>query len=403
MHVKKALSRAPENRFQDVSDFALVIRQWMDGTQKRQKALKIVQQAKQQDVHIISLREETKRLEIEAKQQLSLVEGWEPEEKKIAGWQKIELARANREQIEFLILKREQLLQAALTHKSDLPEAHESLARHYRSLHEQEQDSLSQRKLEFKLLLHAQALPEQHSARLLHISYIKGNGAISLITQPAGADIWLEEYVQQNRRTIATNRRFLGQSSLKKYPVPMGSYRLIIKKEGFHEVIYPIHIGRLEHWDGKHPNDESSQEIWLPPLGTLDKEDCYIPQGWFYSGGDPNLPTSLPYRKIWINSLILKKFPVRNKEYIQFLNDLIQEGEEEKALLYAPRERSSQNLKSGALFFPRSEEGFFRLPKPARNNHLDQYPVYLIDWHSANAYAAAWLRFQVALFLLLKI
>ena len=42
----------------------------------------------------------------------------------------------------------------------------------------------------------------------------------------------------------------LGQSPIISHSLEMGSYRLRLRKPGHHEVLYPVCIGRGEHWDG---------------------------------------------------------------------------------------------------------------------------------------------------------
>ena len=69
--------------------------------------------------------------------------------------------------------------------------------------------------------------------------YLKGTGAISLNPSVEGVDIYLDEYVPYHRRLIPKRIAHLGQAPLVEHPIEMGSYRLVLKKEGYHDVIYP--------------------------------------------------------------------------------------------------------------------------------------------------------------------
>ena len=60
----------------------------------------------------------------------------------------------------------------------------------------------------------------------------------------------------------------------------MGSYRLVLKKEGHHDVIYPVHIGRGEHWDGR---DELGiqRPVHMPKWGDIGEDECFVPGAGF--------------------------------------------------------------------------------------------------------------------------
>ena len=49
---------------------------------------------------------------------------------------------------------------------------------------------------------------------------------------------------------------------------------------------------------------------------------CYVPAGWFRSGGDPLADSSLPGRRLWCGGLIVRRFVVRHDEYCRFLDGL---------------------------------------------------------------------------------
>ena len=144
-------------------------------------------------------------------------------------------------------------LQSALSHKSDLEEGHEALAERYLDAHqtaEIKRDNEAVDQNELRLRHHALALPENNALRHKVLHYLKGTGAVSLMTDVEGVDIYLEEYVQKHRRLIPKQIAHLGNQDLIEHPLEMGSYRLVLSKEGYHDVIYPVYIGRGEHWDG---------------------------------------------------------------------------------------------------------------------------------------------------------
>jgi serine/threonine-protein kinase len=277
-------------------------------------------------------------------------------------------------------VEKEQLLHAALSHKEDLPESHAALAAHYRRIHsnaEFDRDPIARMKAEIRLGHHVSALPPGHEARERYDSYLKGDGSLTFRSSPEGADIHLECYNSINRRLVATEVRSLGQSPLVNIPISMGSYRLRIEKPGFQTVFYPVRIDRQTHW-----NDE---EYWvrLPPDGDLADDDCYVPGGWFWCGGDDKALNSLVACRRWLPSFIMKRHSVTHRQYIEFLDDLVRQGREAEALGYAPSPSESTEVLYG-----RTTAGGFRIVPDAQGDiwQLD-WPVFLVDLISARAYA----------------
>ena len=99
----------------------------------------------------------------------------------------------------------EQKLQGALTHKSDLEEAHSELAKRYRRQHQQaewKRDVQAAKKAEVRLREHASALSEANPERLSHFAYLEGIGSVSVRTDVEGVEVSLDRYVEHHRRLI---------------------------------------------------------------------------------------------------------------------------------------------------------------------------------------------------------
>ena len=85
-------------------------------------------------------------------------------------------------------------------------------------------------------------------------------------------------------------------------------------------------IERRRHWNGTPPQQTEKMPIVLPPLkDVLVGEECYIPAGWFWFGHEDSL------QRIWMEAYIIQKYPVTNRQYLEFLNTLVQEGRTEEA------------------------------------------------------------------------
>ncbi|MEC7985655.1 MAG: SUMF1/EgtB/PvdO family nonheme iron enzyme, partial [Myxococcota bacterium] len=376
---QRALSYEPKERYPSTADLIKVIRNWLEGSQNRKKALRVVEDALEKESEISFLRQKALVLREESRMLLSKVDAWDGEDKKRGAWHKEDEAQRLLEEAELMETRREQLLQAALTHKSDLQEAHLALAQYYRSQHEQQRGRMEQQKIAMRLLHHVKSLKTHHAARTGFLNYLRGRGTLSIHTAPSQAEIWIQPYEEHNRRMVLGEMSFLGRTPLVKHPLDMGSYRVILRSTNTADVWYPIAIGREEHLETRL--DQKDTSIWLPRKGLVPKELCYISAGWYWSGGDLELATSLAKRRIWLEGFFMQRFPVRMCEYVLFLNALVEMGREEEARKAAPQERDS-----GSLLID-WQDGRFHVDD-ARRNH----PVHSIDWHSADRYTKWYTR-----------
>ena len=133
---ERAMSRNPNERYQSVTELAEEIEAWLEGSKKREQALKVVEEALQTNVEATDLKEKAAGMRAEAEARLKEIPAWEAEEVKAPHWAVEDEAAALEQQAQLLRITREQKLQGALTHKSDLPEAHVELAAQYRAEHD---------------------------------------------------------------------------------------------------------------------------------------------------------------------------------------------------------------------------------------------------------------------------
>jgi eukaryotic-like serine/threonine-protein kinase len=387
---KKSMSRNPDARFNSVDELSKVISDWLNGAKKREQALSIVAEAMKLSSERDTLLVQSKLLLSEAQEGLAKIPDWQDETHKSVWWQKQKLAQELLQKSQLLDVVQEHTLKGALTHKSDLEEAHIELAKRYRSKHinaEAQRDNQSLFHSQINLKKHASALRENHNIRIQFLNYLQGTGAISLSTNISNVEVSIDKFVPQFRRLTPQFLEDIGTTPILKYPVEMGSYLLRFKKSGYHEVTYPICILRGEHWDCKNPKGNETT-LYIPKEHEIGIRECYIPKGWFWSGGDENAPGCFARKKRWVDSFVMSKHPVTNQEYLIFLNDLLLQGREQEALNYVPREKGGQASPEGELIYGRDHNNQFMLV-PDANGILWQpdWPVCMLDWHSCNAYA----------------
>jgi len=384
-----AMAREPSVRCPSAADLGRELQAWLDGTKRLDSARAVVLRARARGPEAVRLRDRAEQLRAEAAMLLDGVEAWRPDSDKAAGWEKEDAAEALCRQAELVSLEEEQLLQGALTHSPNLTEAHAALANRYRSEHAAAEASRTDStRAEALFRQHLLALPDGHPDRKSHTTYLEGLGALTLYTDPPQAEVILERYERVRRRLVPKPVRSLGVTPLRAVALPRGSYRLRICAPGCTDTVYPVHIRRGEHWDGCPPGMSEPEVIRLPRVGELGPDDCFVPGGWFASGGDLEELSSLPASRAWVDSMVIRRFPTTNRQFLAFLNDLVAQGREAEALEAAPRERAGQSELSNQVVYGRTSDGLFELVPDADGDLWDlDWPVMLVDWSCAVAYA----------------
>lgn len=393
----KAMDRNPNLRYNDANDFAKAIAAWLEGAQKRERAQSMVREANDKMQQAEQLHEQAIALHARAREHLDKVKPWEPEAAKHTGWSlEDEASRVEREAT-LKELESELSLQSALVHDPFLLAARSTLANNYRRIHhtaELEGNDPERIRAEQMLFNHLQAIAPSHPDFKDHLAYLKGDGALTLITDPPGAEVTVYRYVEQNRRLVPVRSRSLGVTPLFEQSLPMGSYLLLLRKEGYEDIRYPVHIRRQEHWHSIAPGDDTPYPIVLPKQGELSTNECYVPPGWFWSGGDPEAVNGLEARRLWLDGFIMRRFPITHAEYISFLNTLLEEEREQEATRYIPKTTNQQFDQKQSLY-GRSKSGFF-IPRPLSSSSFLEEPVTHIALSGARAFAQ-WLTTQTGL------
>ena len=126
----------------------------------------------------------------------------------------------------------------------------------------------------------------------------------------------------------------------------------------------------------------------MPPRGSLEENESYVPAGWFWSGGDSKAQFALPLRKIWVDPFIIQRFPTSNGDYLSFLNHLIQQEEETIALQHVPCEQSGTLGGKGEMIYGLSRRGWFYLKQDSEGNLWDEnWPVLKVTWDDAKVFS----------------
>jgi serine/threonine-protein kinase len=375
---ERAMQRAIEDRYPDAEKLAQEVLTWLDEDLRRERAMAVLTEARVLEPRIAELRAAAAAAQAEAEALLAKVRPSDPIEHKRPGWHlQSEAARLTREAA-FCEAEWQGTVRGALSQDPDLPEAHAALADYYRErltaaeLAHEDEDAAG---LEVLLRTHD---------RGRHAAFLRGEAALTLVTNPSGAEVLLERYVAIDHRLVPEPVGVIGRTPLHGVALTRGRYRLRIKAEGYAETYYPILLERGSHWNGCPQGEGEPSVIELPREGELGPEDVYIPGGYSYIGGDPLATDSLPRQRVWIDGFVIRRFPVTNAEYLVYLNHLVDEGRENEAIERCPRFA----VGSDQLMFGRDTSGRFEPRFEGPNPQwLPDLPVVFIDWHAATAYA----------------
>jgi eukaryotic-like serine/threonine-protein kinase len=379
---ERAMAREPKERHQNAHELLGDVVAWLEGERRRRRARAIATRADETQKRLEQLQLQIDDKRRHADTVLRHLPSHSPADQKRPGWrlqdEAGELARnASLLEVEWL-----QMLRSALHADPTAPEVHERLADYY-----YQQLLRAEREGDESAAQAAEALLRTHdSGRYDRV--LAANGALTIVTDPPGAEVSAQRYVLRDRRLVLGRAEALGTTPLVRRTLPRGSYLVTLSARGREPVRYPVLIERDAVWDGAPPGESEPQPIWLPPPGAIPAGLVYVPAGWFTSGGDPMAGESLPRRRVWVDGFAIGQHPVTTSDYLSFLDSLVRRGREDAALEAAPRAPVGRgDERVSAPMLERGRDGSFHL-RPDVDGVLWQpdWPIVLIDWFGACAY-----------------
>ena len=389
---QQAMQRDRAARFADAGALAAAVEGWLDGSRRREQAAARVSQARALEAEVAALRAQAAAQRAEGEVALAAVSRWAPESEKWAAWAALDGAAALDEAATDAERGVEEaLLSAVLVCPEHLEPrlvaADRALTAHRQA--EAEGQPAAARAAERRVRAELEALPEGEPRRAAALHYLRGDGALTLLTEPPGAEVLLYRQALQQRRLVSVFERSLGPSPLRAVPLPMGSYLCVLRHPERQDVHYPVHISRGHHWCGRPPGAPDPEPIVLPPLGALLPTERYVPAGWFWSGSDEPGPACHPRQRLWAHAFVIDRFCATNAQYIEFLDALVAEGRVEEALAHAPHERARTDEEGdGPMIYSFDGQRFGLVPDADGDLWPPEWPVVQITWRGARAYHA---------------
>lgn len=371
----------PDDRPGDATAVAERLRGWLDGDQRRERSRNTLGRVTRLAQDARDLRERVANLRNEAAELLDGVAPWAPLEEKVHGWRRADEADQLERDAAVLETRYEQGIRAALEQDPSNPAARAALAEVYKAalLRAEARRDLREAS-RYAIFL------ESHDGGA-HLTWLRGDGAVTLVTDPPGAHVLLERFEEEDRRLVARPVGELGTTPLIAQPLQRGSYLLRIRHPDCEEVRYPVYIERGEHWHGVPPGESEPLPIALPRKGSLAEDDCYVPAGWFRCGGDGEAIDGLPARRVWVDAFVCKRYPVTFGEYVGFLNGLLADGQTDLAIACAPSEAAG--FGDEARLVPTWDGRRFSTAKSQTDGRLwrEEEPVVLVDRQGATHFS----------------
>ena len=314
----RCLLDAPAARPPHAGELTAAVTAFLEGARRREQAMQRIDEADRLLTDLAAAEAAADDARARAARILADLPPHAPVADKLAGWDADEEADRQELEAERLRFARNRLLYTALE-LEPLPDAHARLADHFMREHrraESRRDLRAAREAERNLRIHD---------RGTYARWLTGEGLLSLQTDPPGATVCLYAWEERHRRLVPAFQRALGQTPLADVPLPAGSWLLTLSLPGRPEVRLPVQIDRQDGWQHLPPDAAEAPPVPIPavwPDGC-----CYVPPGWFWSGGDPEAADATPRRRHWLEGFFILRRPVTVAEWLEFLNDLDRRGD----------------------------------------------------------------------------
>ncbi|MCI0588676.1 MAG: SUMF1/EgtB/PvdO family nonheme iron enzyme, partial [Planctomycetes bacterium] len=178
----------------------------------------------------------------------------------------------------------------------------------------------------------------------------------------------------------------LGETPIEGLSLPHGSYLVVLRKEGFVDVRYPVLVRR-----GGEEGPRNPIRLWRTDEHPDPKKWVYVPEGASVQGGDSEAFDSWDRREPYVEGFFIGRFEVTCAEYAEFLNDpetvrAYREHRQAGRLRLVPRHAPDAQPHDGWIESEGEADstGF----KSGLGPH---WPVLDISWEDAIAYVA-WLN-----------
>ena len=314
------LSKQPEARPSSAVEVALEIEAFLEGSRekerRRSESEDLVLRARDAVRRFRELGAERERCLREAKQALQNVPPWGPIDMKLVGWDLEERARAADVAQAKALAEAIELYSQALGYDPENLTARAGLA----DLYWERARTAETKRAEAARIYNEMRVLEFDDGR--YTALLRADAALTLKTDPPGADVSAYRYVEQNRVLVPGKEYHFGRTPVVDARLEPGSYLLIFRLEGFADIRYPVLCRRGE----RHRAD-----VTFYTEDELGASFLYVPAGPCIIGGGPEAYNPLPRQEVEVAAFAIARFPITYDEYLEFVNDLATRDPDEAA------------------------------------------------------------------------
>ncbi len=305
--IAKERSQRPDSAI----DVALEVEAFLEGSRekdrRRLEAEALVERAQVSVRDSRELGAERERLEVAATNALRDVPPWDSIDKKLVGWELEDRAKAADVAQAKALAEAIELFSQALGYDHDNRTARAGLA----DLYWERARMAEARRNEAGRIYNELRLKEYDDGRYQRM--LRTDAVLSVETHPAGAEVSAYRYVEQNRVLVPGKETHLGATPVVDARLDPGSYLLIVRREGYRDVRYPVLCRRGERHEA------------IVPLYTdeeIGRGFVYVPGGPCIVGGGNEAYNPVPRQELETGSFAIARLPVTYRDYLAFVNDL---------------------------------------------------------------------------------
>jgi len=378
-----AMDKDPARR-PTAEELGRAVKEWLEGVAERRRAAGLAERARQRWPELEALRQRLEEATSAAAAARSGLPWDAPIDQTRAVWAAEEARDELTRRLEELEDDVETLLQSALYRAPDLPAAHDGLAALFLDRHRRAEDVG-----DAALARWTESRVRRHDVSGAHARYLSGPGALTLAFEPTDAEVRVRPLALVDRQLTAGPPAHVLAGPTAGLALAAGSWLVEIHPPGAAAPWrVPVWLPRLGHWTGALAADDVTT-LRLPEPGSVGEQEAWVPAGPAWLGGDLRAPGGRPRERCFVEPFVIRKDPVTHREYLEFVNALVDDGRDAEAERVVPRQRADLGRGKGpALYYRRSSAGRDVLPDVVTHAGWgDDTPVVMVDLHGAPAYA----------------
>jgi len=370
----RCLAKNPDERFQSVKDLQQELEAYLEGTKRREEAQKKIVEAQELVKQHQQLQQDLLMAKNVARRAGHGIQGWEPIERKRGVWATWDRVAEIEAKILTTFGEAVARFSQALAHDPSNRDAREGLADLFVSQYRK-----AIREGDRSEAIYCESMVRQYTVKR-YAAFLKGEGTLSVSSQPAGAEVWFYRYEERDRVLRPVDARMLGYTPVEEVALPQGSYLIVLRAAGYRDVYYPVKLERQE---------TCRAAIKMRTHAEIGDGFVYVPESEVFLGGDREAIDGYPKEKKLVASFAIQEFPVTFRKYIEFLNAWLEVDP-------AEAERLKPRLDEGLPLVVLGPNGYEPIPDLigpegralGRPGMAYDVPIFGVEFEFAEAYCA---------------